>query len=309
MSGRFAVGTALASRIAALGYRGDIGFHQLLYPTEADVRAILAFLLDRLPRATASDAAPTRAVDADSGASRAREAIAALLRASRAKHAAAAEPQADVDYVPFWTVRLDVAAETPLTSQAQPPARLCPSIIELLADRAAAARAAEQAQMRRLRQRRAAADGAADDRKDLAARISDAIVGSIGAAAARHVVPAQLTGSAAAVSVSPASLRPAYSGDDAPPGDQPAGASPADAAQQRVQEREQELASVEQALLDAAANCAALEAELAQHEAAARLARQRAQEASTATKRLEEEYAMRKQTVALVTARKPQSPS
>jgi len=39
----------------ALGYRGEIGYNQLLYPSDADVRAISSFLIDKLPKAEAAD--------------------------------------------------------------------------------------------------------------------------------------------------------------------------------------------------------------------------------------------------------------
>ena len=39
----------------ALGYRGEIGYNQLLYPSDSDVRAITAFLIDRLPKLEAAD--------------------------------------------------------------------------------------------------------------------------------------------------------------------------------------------------------------------------------------------------------------
>ena len=48
-SGRFRCGTDLAARLLALGYSRELGFHQFLYPGEHDTRAILKFLLDKMP--------------------------------------------------------------------------------------------------------------------------------------------------------------------------------------------------------------------------------------------------------------------
>eukprot|EP00899_Mesostigma_viride_P008100 jgi/Mesvir1/17291/Mv07693-RA.2 len=49
MSGRFRTCSRLATAIAGLGYRGEIGFQQLLYPTEQDTRRLMLFFLERLP--------------------------------------------------------------------------------------------------------------------------------------------------------------------------------------------------------------------------------------------------------------------
>ena len=42
--------TAMASKLKELGYAGDMGYNQLLYPSEAGTRALLTWLVDRLPR-------------------------------------------------------------------------------------------------------------------------------------------------------------------------------------------------------------------------------------------------------------------
>ena len=87
MSGRFRVGTDLATRLHGLGYTRELGFHQFLYPSEPDTRAILKFLLDKMPKAADADKAAAYAGQqggargqADTAADRAAAAVAASLR-------------------------------------------------------------------------------------------------------------------------------------------------------------------------------------------------------------------------------------
>ena len=88
MSGRFRVGTDLATRLHRLGYTRELGFHQFLYPSEPDTRAILKFLLDKMPKAADADNAAYSGGGKDDGArgrldtatERAAAAVAASLR-------------------------------------------------------------------------------------------------------------------------------------------------------------------------------------------------------------------------------------
>ena len=50
MSGRYRIGSALAAACQELGYRGELGYHQFLYPSEAETRRILLFLLEAMPK-------------------------------------------------------------------------------------------------------------------------------------------------------------------------------------------------------------------------------------------------------------------
>ena len=50
MSARFRVGTTLAQACQSAGYRGDIGYQTFLYSSEADVRKLFMFLVEKLPR-------------------------------------------------------------------------------------------------------------------------------------------------------------------------------------------------------------------------------------------------------------------
>jgi len=50
VASRHRVCTKIAKAIKALGYHGECGYNQLLYPNEATTRGILAFLVEKLPR-------------------------------------------------------------------------------------------------------------------------------------------------------------------------------------------------------------------------------------------------------------------
>ena len=47
---RFRVCTSLAASVSALGYPGELGFSQILYPSEAETRQLLLFLVDQMPK-------------------------------------------------------------------------------------------------------------------------------------------------------------------------------------------------------------------------------------------------------------------
>ncbi|XP_045203989.2 coiled-coil domain-containing protein 22 homolog [Mercenaria mercenaria] len=52
MSAKFRMGTTLANHLQELGYRGDVGYQTFLYSSEADIRKIFMFLVDKLPKET-----------------------------------------------------------------------------------------------------------------------------------------------------------------------------------------------------------------------------------------------------------------
>eukprot|EP01094_Clydonella_sp_ATCC50884_P005386 TRINITY_DN1431_c0_g1_i1.p1 TRINITY_DN1431_c0_g1~~TRINITY_DN1431_c0_g1_i1.p1 ORF type:complete len:630 (-),score=263.53 TRINITY_DN1431_c0_g1_i1:167-2026(-) len=51
MSARVAAAADIAGSIKALGYKDDLGYHQLLYPNDEDTRKLLAWLVNQLPQA------------------------------------------------------------------------------------------------------------------------------------------------------------------------------------------------------------------------------------------------------------------
>jgi len=55
MSARFRVGSALATSCQGLGYQGEIGYQTFLYANEHELRKVLMFLIEKLPK-EASDA-------------------------------------------------------------------------------------------------------------------------------------------------------------------------------------------------------------------------------------------------------------
>ncbi|XP_054084798.1 coiled-coil domain-containing protein 22 homolog [Zeugodacus cucurbitae] len=50
MAQRFSIATTLSSIISNINYRGDIGYQTFLYPNEVDVRKLLMFLIEKIPR-------------------------------------------------------------------------------------------------------------------------------------------------------------------------------------------------------------------------------------------------------------------
>lgn len=54
MAQRFRVASTIAQAIKDAGYPGDVGYQSLLYPSEADLRKILMFLIEKLPKDTTS---------------------------------------------------------------------------------------------------------------------------------------------------------------------------------------------------------------------------------------------------------------
>ncbi|GAB1601523.1 coiled-coil domain-containing protein 22 homolog [Argonauta hians] len=50
MSARYRIGTALAHHIQELGYQGEIGYQTFLYSNENDIRKILIFLIEKVPK-------------------------------------------------------------------------------------------------------------------------------------------------------------------------------------------------------------------------------------------------------------------
>lgn len=53
MSARYRLGTTLAESCVELGYKGDIGYQTFLYSNESEVRKLLMFLIEKLPKESA----------------------------------------------------------------------------------------------------------------------------------------------------------------------------------------------------------------------------------------------------------------
>ena len=287
MSGRFKLGTELAGRIQGLGFRGSIGFHQLLYPSEADARAVLVFLLDLLPKGAQGPADGGGGLAGGTTTAAVRGALAAFCASSKG----AASLRAPPAEVPFWTVALAVNDASLLTSQAWPPARLCPSIIQYLGDQAASATAAERAQMAQLRR----AEGSRPEalRASLEARFGAAFSAGIGAGFAKHISspPANLIAAPEQPSIG---LSAGTGAGDA---------APVETAQSRLQQREEQLAQLQAQLQTLGERVAAAEAQTTAWEEQAQASRKRAQEAAAGSAELEAQYMWRKQAAQVLMVR------
>ncbi|NP_001083358.1 coiled-coil domain-containing protein 22 [Xenopus laevis] len=56
MSAQFRIGTSLAQACQDLGYSSEVGYQTFLYSSEPDIRALLIFLAEKLPRDSSEDA-------------------------------------------------------------------------------------------------------------------------------------------------------------------------------------------------------------------------------------------------------------
>ncbi len=279
MSGRFRVGTDLAVRIQRLGYRGDLGFHQLLYPNEADVRRALTFLLDKVPKASAS------ATPADGGASSAAARVQAALRAwVAAGDKAAQAPSAQ----PFWTQPLSADDSRVLfTSQPQPASRLTPSLLEVAASGASLAARGAESELARL-----SATPGAQSSSGRAAAVRAAIAAGLGQKAVRRAAAGDDARAARRHQATAATAAPAAAPDVAL------------TAEARLARGEEELAALQAQLQRALDDIAAAEASATTAEEQEAASQREATVASAATPALEQEYLLRKQTAALLTVRR-----
>uniref|UniRef100_A0A8C4HIR8 Coiled-coil domain-containing protein 22 n=1 Tax=Dicentrarchus labrax TaxID=13489 RepID=A0A8C4HIR8_DICLA len=111
MSARFRVGMSLAQSCQDIGYKGEIGYQTFLYSNEPEIRSLLMFLVEKLPRESAQSS------DQPTGKS------VVLQRAI----AAAIKAQLAVPWLPS-NCRLPMHCETQVRSPA--PGATCRSILE-----------------------------------------------------------------------------------------------------------------------------------------------------------------------------------
>ena len=132
---RFRITSALCQEIKGKGYPGELGYESFLYPNEGEMRRLLRFLVEKLPKPEAvetEDSAPSAAGDVHG------RIHAALL--SFAKETTV-HP---ITYLPYHTVQLELPALSPaaalgytrsyqplLPLQPMHPAAFIPSLIEL----------------------------------------------------------------------------------------------------------------------------------------------------------------------------------
>ena len=101
---RFRITSALCAELKEKGYASELGYEAFLYPNEADMRAVLRFLVEKLPKsepADDTDARPSAPTDVHAR-------IAAALAAFTKQTTPAA-----LTYRPFHTVHLELPALSP----------------------------------------------------------------------------------------------------------------------------------------------------------------------------------------------------
>lgn len=98
MAQRFAATTAVAEACTASGFRGDIGYQTFLYSNVTEVRRVLMYLIERLPKETTT--AATAATDG-SPATRA-------LRALEQRVAASVRRQLDAAWTPEYCKKMGI---------------------------------------------------------------------------------------------------------------------------------------------------------------------------------------------------------
>lgn len=137
--------TQIAARLKELGFEGEIGYNQLLYPNESSTRAVLTWLVDRMPRTDEEGGAAQDALDASTALrQRMAESIGKWSRNNwrllTVRGAASGQRRWQ-----SWTLGPDFA-KTPLVSRQVPSgADMLPSLLELATVNAIATARAEAA--------------------------------------------------------------------------------------------------------------------------------------------------------------------
>lgn len=108
MSARFRVGQSLAQAVQELGYKGDVGYQTFLYSSEPEIRSLLIFLVEKLPRGSSesSDQATGKSVLLHKNISSAMKAQLALCWLPRN---CSLEPDSDAQSQLFHTRPLSLA--------------------------------------------------------------------------------------------------------------------------------------------------------------------------------------------------------
>ena len=112
---RFRITSALCAEVKAKGYTGELGYEAFLYPNEAEMRRVLRFLVDRLPR---HDDAEDEAQQGKGGVDIHSKVSSALLAFTSQTAQAASRP---LHHLPFRTVLL----ELPNASATEPALSYC----------------------------------------------------------------------------------------------------------------------------------------------------------------------------------------
>lgn len=137
--------TQIAARLKELGFEGEIGYNQLLYPNESSTRAVLTWLVDRLPRTDEEGGAAQEALDASTALrQRMAESIGKWTRNNWRLLTVRGTPSSEQRWQ-SWTLGPDFS-KTPLVSRQVPSgADMLPSLLELATVNAIATARAEAA--------------------------------------------------------------------------------------------------------------------------------------------------------------------
>uniref|UniRef100_A0AAR2LVY1 Coiled-coil domain-containing protein 22 n=1 Tax=Pygocentrus nattereri TaxID=42514 RepID=A0AAR2LVY1_PYGNA len=120
MSARFRLGMSLAQACQDLGYKGEIGYQTFLYSNEPEIRSLLMFLVEKLPRESAE------ASDQPAGKSALlQKAIAAQIKAQLALPWLPPSCRLPLHLKEYWRVHL-----LPVTSQPSQHASVPASLLE-----------------------------------------------------------------------------------------------------------------------------------------------------------------------------------
>ncbi|XP_039285512.1 coiled-coil domain-containing protein 22 homolog [Nilaparvata lugens] len=106
MSARFRLGTTIAEACLELGYNGEMGYQTFLYPSEAELRKIFVFLIEKLPK----DSDKGTSQD-DDGVLTLRQQIGECLKASLARPWV--RSRGAVEYIPFLAEPLETGISLP----------------------------------------------------------------------------------------------------------------------------------------------------------------------------------------------------
>ncbi|RZF40303.1 hypothetical protein LSTR_LSTR013245 [Laodelphax striatellus] len=106
MSARFRLGTTIAEACLELGYNGEMGYQTFLYPSEAELRKIFVFLIEKLPKESDKGSSQD-----DDGVLTLRQKIGESLKSSLARPWV--RSRSAVGFIPFLAEPLETGISLP----------------------------------------------------------------------------------------------------------------------------------------------------------------------------------------------------
>ncbi|XP_063979789.1 coiled-coil domain-containing protein 22 [Diachasmimorpha longicaudata] len=114
MAARFRTGASLAQACSELGYRGDIGYQTFLYSSESDLRRVLIFLTEKLPKET-----DKISIEPTSNFDKLEKSVASILQKNLSTpwlpHYCHRSRNDEYDSMPYRAVDLDLPPDNPST--------------------------------------------------------------------------------------------------------------------------------------------------------------------------------------------------